>query len=146
LLFEKKIDVMKTSIVLFADTPAMPKLAAEINLLLFTSDGLGAELATRLSYRLKGSSCLMVETLKINSGNIEVTKSAYNNYMVAGYTMDCFPYCLSAAKNPCQPAENMKKELLVFELDELDQLKPDWVKSFTIVPDDSHPSGLVHQK
>lgn len=105
------------------------------DLLLFASDGLGAELATRLSYRLNGSSCLKVETVRIKNKKFEITKPAYNNNMIAKFTLDCTPYCLSVAKIPCQPADNIKKNLPIFEQSEINQLKPDWVKSFSMITD-----------
>jgi electron transfer flavoprotein alpha subunit len=105
------------------------------DLLLFASDGLGAELTTRIAYRLNGSSCLQVETARINHKRLEITKPAYNNNMIAKFTLDCIPYCLSAAKTPCKPTHYIKKELPIFEQSEMNQLKPDWVKSFATIPD-----------
>ncbi len=105
------------------------------DLLLFASDGLSAELTTRIAYRLNGSSCLQVETVRIKHTNFEITKPAYSNHMIAKFTLDCIPYCLSAAKTPCEPTDNIKKELPIFEQSEMNRLKPDWVKSFAMIPD-----------
>ena len=77
-----------------------------VDLLLFASDGLGAELATRLAYRLNGSSCLKVEQLTIEPQTVAVDRAAYGHHMNARFRLRLKPYCLSAAKVQGRPVES----------------------------------------
>jgi len=112
------------------------------DLLLFTSDGLGEELATRLAYRLNGSSCLKVESCRLTSDRLEVIKPVYGNNLTARFVLTSSPYCLSVAKQPCQPVKMIHCKHLKMETITLNQIKPCWVKeSLTIL--DPPETGLL---
>jgi len=112
-----------------------------IDLMLFASDGLGAELATRLSYRLKGSSCLQVVSCKKNLEKLEVLKPVYGNHLTGQFVLDHPPYCLSVAKFPAQSLEMIPGDDLYTELLTLNHMDCDWIEGFKIIPDLSE-SGL----
>ena len=76
-----------------------------VDLMVFASDGLGEELATRLAYRLKGSSCLQVKRLALRSGRLRVVKPLYGNHLTGELALAAAPFCLSAARQPCCPAK-----------------------------------------
>ena len=96
-----------------------------VELLVFASDGLGAELATRLAYRLNGNSCLQVEDCKLTSGKLEVIKPVYGNHLSARFILEHPPYCLSVAKQPCLPARMTPSELPKIEIITLNQPRTD---------------------
>lgn len=107
-----------------------------VDLMLFASDMLGTQLATRLAYRLDGSSCLKVKTGCIKSDQIEVVKPAYGNHLSATFKLTMKPYCLSVEKLACKPARNIPIEpSLTVELKSLIALETQWIKNTTIVPD-----------
>ncbi len=112
-----------------------------VDLLLFPSDDLGAELATRLAYRLNGSSCLKVERLAVEPQTVTVDRMAYGNNLRARFRLMLKPYCLSAAKVPCRPAEFVKTEPSAGNQTSLDQPPSAWAKEFEIFPD-SAVTGL----
>ena len=62
-----------------------------MELLVFPSDGLSAELATRLAYRLNGSSCVQVEDLDLTSQKPEVKKPVYGNNLTAEFILEYPP-------------------------------------------------------
>lgn len=76
-----------------------------IELLLFSGDDLGSELATRLAYRLQGSSCLNIDKMVINDRQLTVDKAVYGNNLNAQFTLKNAPYCLSIARRAAQPAD-----------------------------------------
>ncbi len=113
-----------------------------MDLLMFSSDGLGEELATRLAYRLNGSSVLKVEDCSLTSARLEIIKPVYGNNLTARFVLESSPYCLSVAKQPCRPVNMIPCELLKMETITLDQTQPWWVKeSLTIL--DQPKTGLA---
>ncbi len=112
-----------------------------MDLLMFTSDGLGEELATRLAYRLNGSSCLKVEGCRLTSDRLEVIKPVYGNNLTARFVLESIPYCLSVAKQPGQPVKMIPCNQLKIKTITVSQIKPLWVKeSLTIL--DPPKTGL----
>lgn len=67
-------------------------------LLLFDTRSWGAELATRLAYRLRGASCVNAETAHIDASRCRVQKSVYGNNMLATLELRRSPWCLSVAR------------------------------------------------
>lgn len=112
-----------------------------VDLLLFASDGLGAELATRLAYRLNGGSCLKVEQLTIEPETVAVERAAYGHNMSARFRLRLKPYCLAAAKVLCRPVEFIRLEPAAGLRPELEQPPCAWIKEFQISPD-SEATGL----
>lgn len=112
-----------------------------IDLLLFDGDGLGAELATRLAYRLNGSACLQVTTCSVTAGRPEVTKPAYGNHLTARMVLERAPYCLSVAKQPSRPVQLLPAPPGGAECIASEQPAPSWIKTFDILPDPPR-SGL----
>ena len=113
-----------------------------MDLLMFSSDGSGEELATRLAYRLNGSSCLKVEDFSLTSAKLEVIKPVYRNNLLARFVLESSPYCLSVAKQPCCSVKMIPCEFLKMETITLDQTQPPWVKkSLTIL--DQPETGLI---
>ena len=112
-----------------------------VDLLLFASDGLGAELATRLAYRLNGSSCLKVEQLTIEPQTVAVDRAAYGHNMNARFRLRLKPYCLAAAKVPGRPVESIRLEPAAGHRPDLDQPPCAWIKAYQIFPD-SAATGL----
>lgn len=110
-----------------------------VDLLLFNSDGLGGELATRLAYRLGGSSCVQVQDIGGTSGGrssrLEVIKPAYGNHLRARFELASPPYCLSVAKQPFCPAKMTWKGGLNPELILLDPPPCNWVTQAVTIPD-----------
>ncbi len=106
-----------------------------VDLILFTADRLGEELATRLAYRLGGSSALQVESCQLNSGRLEITKPVYGNNLTGRLVMTRSPYCLAMAHVPANPAQMIEEVLLTVEQVSLPQLTCEWVKSAEIHQD-----------
>ena len=106
-----------------------------IDLLMFSSDGSGEELATRLAYRLNGSSCLKVEDCSLTSAKLEIIKPVYGNNLTARFVLESSPYCLSVAKQPCSPVKMTQMEFLKMETITLDQTQPWWVKETLTILD-----------
>ena len=113
-----------------------------VDLLVFGSDGLGAELATRLSYRLDGNSCLQVEDCNFAAGQLEVVKPVYGNHLAARFVLEHPPYCLSAAKQACRPARMTPCELPNIEIFTSNPPRCHWGKTFLTIPDQPD-SGLA---
>jgi electron transfer flavoprotein alpha subunit len=113
-----------------------------MDLLVFTSDGLGAELATRIAYRLNGSSSLKVQDCNLTSGKLEVTKPVYGNNLTARFVLESPPYCLSVAKQPCHSVKMIPCERLKVEKFTLNEAQPYWVKDTLTIPDQSE-TGLA---
>lgn len=107
-----------------------------MDLLLFASDGLGEELATRLAYRLNGSSCLQVEECNLNSGKLEVIKPVYGNNLTARFVLESFPCCLSVAKKPSLPVKMIQYEFVNIKECILDQTQPAWVNETRTICDE----------
>ena len=108
-----------------------------MELLLFASDGLGEELATRLAYRLNGSSCLQVEECNLKPGKIEVIKPVYGNNLNARFVLESFPCCLSVAKQPSRSVKMIPCEFVKIKECILDQMQPVWVKETRTICDES---------
>jgi electron transfer flavoprotein alpha subunit len=113
-----------------------------VDLFVFASDGLGAELATRLAYRLKGNSCLQVEDCNLASGKLEVIKPVYGNHLSARFILEYPPYCLSVAKQPCLPARMTRSELPKIDIITLNQPRHDGENEILTIPDQS-ATGLI---
>jgi len=108
-----------------------------MELLLFASDGLGEELATRLAYRLNGSSCLQVEECNLKSGKIEVIKPVYGNNLTARFVLESFPCCLSVAKQPSCPIKMIPYEFVKIKECIFNQTQPICVKETRTICDES---------
>ena len=106
-----------------------------MDLLVFASDGLGEELATRMGFRLNGSSCLQVEECNLISDELEVIKPVYGNNLKARFILDAFPYCLSAAKQPSCPVKMIPYEFADRIELKLDQTQPAWIKETRTICD-----------
>ncbi len=112
-----------------------------MELLVFPSDGLGAELATRLAYRLNGSSCVQVEGLDFTSQKPKIKKPVYGNNLTAEFVLEYPPYCLSAAKQACSPAnmiprESVAKKNFPLHGPGFNRVKGfDWIKKKVMIPD-----------
>jgi electron transfer flavoprotein alpha subunit len=106
-----------------------------VDLFVFASDGLGAELATRIAYRLNGNSCLQVEDCKLASGKLEVIKPVYGNHLSARFILEHPPYCLSVAKQPCLSAKMTSSELAKIEMIKMNQPRTDCQKEMLTIPD-----------
>jgi electron transfer flavoprotein alpha subunit len=113
-----------------------------VDLFVFASDGLGAELATRLAYRLNGNSCLQVEDCNLASGKLEVIKPVYGNHLSARFMIEYPPYCLSVAKQPCRPVRMTRSELPKIEIITLNPPRYDGEKEILTIPDQS-ATGLT---
>lgn len=71
---------------------------APCQLLLFYGDHAGAELATRLAYRIGGASCTNVDSAAIDADACHVKKQVYGNHMQATLALRQPPYCLSITR------------------------------------------------
>ena len=107
-----------------------------MDMLVFASDGLGQELASRLGYRLKGSSCLQVEECSLKSGSLEIIKPLYGNNLTALFVLDSFPCCLSVAKQVFCPVKMIPCKSVSIEACELDQIQPAWIKESRTICDE----------
>ncbi|MCF6249335.1 MAG: electron transfer flavoprotein subunit alpha/FixB family protein, partial [Desulfobacula sp.] len=106
------------------------------DLMVFSSDGLGAQLATRLAYRLNGSSCLKVQEYSIKSDKVDVSKQVYENNLSAKFSLSSKPYCLSVTKNACTPVQHMRLDpSMIIDPTTVNQLKNHWVKKCAITTD-----------
>jgi electron transfer flavoprotein alpha subunit len=113
-----------------------------MDLLVFASNGWGAELATRLGYRLQGSSCLKVEACRVTSTGLEVTKPVYGNHLSARFLLSSPPYCLSVAKCACRPARLTGYKFLEIENVALIPAQYPWVLE-TVILSDPPDNGLA---
>jgi len=113
-----------------------------MDLFVFTSDGLGAELATRMAYRFNGSSCLQVQDCKLISDRLEAIKPVYGNNLTARFVLKSSPYCLSVAKQACHPVKMIPYDLLRKKTITLNQVQPHWTKNRLTIPDPSK-TGLA---
>ncbi len=114
-----------------------------MDLLVFASDGLGAELATRLGYRLHGTSCLKVEACRFTSGLLEVIKPVYGNNLTARFSLSSPPYFLSVAKRSCPPAAVTRYDQVEMETVTLIQPQYNWVIKTLALPNPPD-TGLAH--
>lgn len=112
-----------------------------IGLFCFSSDGLGEELATRLSFRLGGSSCLQVERCVANPTlkSFEVTKPVYGNNLSARILLKNPPYCLSPAKQAGSPIQMISPNGKKIEAPIFEQTDPccPWVTDWVVIPDEA---------
>jgi len=105
-----------------------------MDLLLFSSTGLGGELATRLAYRLGGSSCLQIEDCGMASGKLEIVKPFYGNNLRARFVLEYPPYCLSVAKHSFRPAMMIPCDSRKMETITIDQPHCDWITKVVTIP------------
>lgn len=103
-----------------------------VELLLFAGDDLGGELATRLAYRLQGSSCLNVEKMAINDRQITADKAVYGNNLNATFSLKNAPYCLSIARRAAQPTDTMTTRLEWLEASIEDDTDTRWIDNVTL--------------
>lgn len=108
-----------------------------MDLLLFAGDSLGRELATRLSFRIKGSSSLQVQSCHPASGSIEVIKPVYGNNLRATFLLTHPPFCISTAKQPCRPAKLIPLSHHRKKIIALNQPQCPWVEDRSSTPDSS---------
>ena len=106
-----------------------------IDLMIFSGDGLGCELASRLACRINGSSCLQAGHCHIRPAGLEVSKPAYGNNLVATLNMNLLPCCLSVARQSCMPARAIEYDPSIIEEASLTQLTNDGSKKRSIIPD-----------
>lgn len=113
---------------------------APADILLFPSGWQGAELATRLAYRLKGEAC--TAAAGADFAQRLVSKNAWGGALVATLRLQNNPWCLSVAAAP--GAESWQPEIDFFPIPVAEQ-KPDWLVECTAVADES-ASGLAEAK
>ena len=82
---------------------AKAQASEPMDLVLFYADPDSSELATRLAYRSEGSSATAVHTLKIENDSCEVEKSCYHHNMMAGFSLEKRPFCISIIGQPTKP-------------------------------------------
>lgn len=87
--------------------------------LVFSSDAGGAELATRLAYRLRSESCVGVTALLGSSGRWQVSKAVYGQQMRLTLALNAASCCLSVAAGGGQAASSGE-----FEGVEIDENRP----------------------
>lgn len=114
-----------------------------VDLMLFSSSGLGAELATRSAYRFKGSSCLQAGGCQITPDGLEVSKPAYASHLTAKFLLKLTPYCLSVARHPCGPALSVEYDPGRVEHTTLPQLPNTWSTQASITWDKTD-TGLAN--
>jgi len=100
----------------------------QAHLFLFPPDSLGEELATRLAFRLKGSSCLQAEKWQSVKNSCTVTRPCYANHMKAVIKLGQGPWCLTPVKASAGPAEEIIPECPVVERKEQMSPTPFWIK------------------
>ncbi len=98
-------------------------------LMVFGSDSHSQELATRVSYRLNGSSCLQVERLKMEAQTLTVTKPSYTGSLKAVLALKQTPWCLSVANRPCRPLKLSPPPCPVEPVTGLKPIACDWIQS-----------------
>ena len=103
-----------------------------VEFLIFSGDGLGEELATRLAFRLNGSSCLKVDQCKKKSGSVEVLKSVYGNHLKARLVLTQPPFCISPDSSSNQPTQAIPIPWPLSGQLTLEQVPVEWVKSISI--------------
>jgi electron transfer flavoprotein alpha subunit len=116
---------------------ALQKMAAiePQDMYLFAGDSLGEELATRLAFRLKGSSCLQVEGLWLEERGLVAQKPAYNSHMQAKLALRKTPYCISVARTPAPPAKISPAKCPITRHDSQETGGLDWFKRSELIPD-----------
>ncbi len=70
----------------------------EVRQFIFPASAMGKQLATRLAYRLGGSSCLNVNTADFQTRPVRVFRFAAGHYMNALVELKTAPFCISAAR------------------------------------------------
>lgn len=76
----------------------LPDLCREHDLILFSDDFFGEEMAIRLGFRLGGSSLVSVLSLDCRPDKLFCEKMVYSQHLKAGFELLKKPYCLSLAK------------------------------------------------
>jgi electron transfer flavoprotein alpha subunit len=114
-----------------------------VDLMIFSSDGLGRELATRMACRLSGSSCLQVLECHPISGRFEVLKPVFGNNVKAKFVLRHLPFCLSMAKIPCIRAKQISLDLYDTQILSLQQTPCHWVTELVTIQGDSSKNGLA---
>lgn len=103
-----------------------------VELLLFNGDAFGNELATRLAFRLKGSSSLNVEKMTDGDRKLFVDKAVYGNNLTATFELLKPPYCLSVARTAAKPASAVVVNHDQPEFFTVNDVKPDWIENVVI--------------
>ncbi len=104
----------------------------KVEFLIFSGDGLGEELATRLAFRLNGSSCLKVDQCEKKDGSVEVSKPVYGNHLKARLTLTQQPFCISPARRSSRPTRVIPLPGSASGQLALEQVPVEWVKSIFI--------------
>jgi electron transfer flavoprotein alpha subunit len=115
-----------------------------VDLMIFSSDGLGRELATRMACRLNGSSCLQVLECHPVSGRFEVLKPVFGNNVKAKFVLRQLPFCLSMANIPCIRAKQSPIDLYDTTVFSLQQAPCHWIKEMVTIQGDSSETGLAN--
>ena len=102
------------------------------DLLIFSGDGLGEELSTRLAFRLNGSSCLKVEHCIKTPDGIEVSKPVYGNHLKACFILKQPPFCISPARRPSRPARVVPLPCPASDLPQIKPIPVKWIKSISM--------------
>lgn len=112
------------------------------DLLVFSGDGLGEELSTRLAFRLNGSSCLKVEQCIKTPDGIEVSRSVYGNHLKACFILKQPPFCISPARRPGRPARAVPLPCPESGLPKIKPILAKWIKSISIT-ENSQDKGWI---
>jgi len=103
-----------------------------IEMLFFNADAFGNELATRLSYRQQGSSCLNIEKIILNNQNVVIEKSVYGHNLNASFLLSKVPYCFSIARRATKPAESEPLPYTDNEQSLAPIIEPQWVNNIKV--------------
>ena len=107
------------------------------DLFVFPGTGSGPGLATRLAFRLGGSSCVQVQTCEPgDAGKLTLTKPAYGGNMEARICLNSGPFCLAPEKGAFRPFPMGKAACPVKVQTGHSPFVPDWVKESLLIPDD----------
>lgn len=112
-----------------------------VDMMLFSSDGLGVELATRMAFRLNGSACLQVQSCLLEMEHLIVFKPVFGNNLLGQFVLNKKPYCISVNKTTGQSAEMIPIDHSITERIELTQANCDWIEELEEVFD-SPDTGL----
>ncbi|MTI54868.1 electron transfer flavoprotein subunit alpha/FixB family protein [Geosporobacter ferrireducens] len=99
-------------------------------LIVFGSSSYAKELSARLAYRLKGSSCIGVNSCRIKDGKFLVEKEVYSNHLTARFILKKVPCCISITKG-FRTERDILECLPEFEVISGDAEKVySWIKSY----------------
>lgn len=113
-------------------------------LILFGGDSLGRDLATRLGFRVSGSSCLQVDGLMEGADGLLVQKKVYGNHLTATLELLCAPYCIGLAKKAAAGNETGGEQKLSAPVQEDARFSVElpWLLDIETTSDDTLESGL----